>query len=307
MRVFDAGRYSPPSRRDFSEKVVPKLYLDIRQKIIAELKEVQHARLAMFSLTTDLWTSVTREPYMSLTIHFFNRNGLRSLTLATTYVPDKHTGINLAAHLESFLHRWQLTKEDITSITTDSAANMVKMSKELEMRRLPCFGHLLHNAIQFGCKEETIQTTSAKCKKIVAYFHYNNERKLKLGIELSKSNKAQLEMKAECPTRWGSMFNMVQRVCENLVEIKRVLVDDASHLIPSYEEEKTLRSLNASLKPFCSLTDELSGEKEVTSSVVLPMVGIIQQLTECSDVPEADADPMVTEIRQKIVDYLDSR
>ena len=58
-------RYHCPSRKHFSEKELPQLYTYVRDaKIKPQMEEVSH-----FSITTDLWTSASHDPYLSLTMH----------------------------------------------------------------------------------------------------------------------------------------------------------------------------------------------------------------------------------------------
>ena len=46
----------------------PQLYAEHRRKLEEELKSVRH-----FAVTTDLWSRLTSEPYMSLTVHYVDR------------------------------------------------------------------------------------------------------------------------------------------------------------------------------------------------------------------------------------------
>ena len=63
LRTMDP-RYNLPNR-NFSEKVLPEMYTTLWQKLTARLATVKD-----FAVTTDMWSSRTCEPYMSLTVHF---------------------------------------------------------------------------------------------------------------------------------------------------------------------------------------------------------------------------------------------
>ena len=73
-------------------------------------------------------------------------------------------------------------------------------------------------------------------------------------------------------TCWGSTYDMVERVLEQMEAIRIVLCDDrsASHLIPSWQDCDILQSIAAALKPLKAITDALSGEQCVTISAVKP-------------------------------------
>lgn len=60
-------RYALPSRHYFTRNVLPGMYENCREKVSKEVLEADH-----FAATTDLWSSRTSEPYISLTVHFID-------------------------------------------------------------------------------------------------------------------------------------------------------------------------------------------------------------------------------------------
>ena len=60
-------KYDLPSRKYFSKQAIPRLYSNVRCEIFSDMKEV-----SQYSLTTDLWTSCTTEPYITLTLHYID-------------------------------------------------------------------------------------------------------------------------------------------------------------------------------------------------------------------------------------------
>lgn len=55
-----APKYKIP-RQQLSEKEIPNMYLKVKADVVSSLAEAQHT-----AFTTDLWTSNTGHPYMSL-------------------------------------------------------------------------------------------------------------------------------------------------------------------------------------------------------------------------------------------------
>ena len=136
-------RYTIPSRTYFNQVAIPQLYAECKEKVVTELKNVEY-----YATTTDMWSSRTTEPYLSLTVHFVNDNfELKSRCLQTAYFPTDHTGENIALGLRECLSSWDLKEEDQTCITTDNAANVIKAMELNQWTRLQCFGHRLHLAI----------------------------------------------------------------------------------------------------------------------------------------------------------------
>ena len=65
-----------------------------------------------------MWSSQTTEPYMSYTVHFVTDDcELKSRSLQTLYLPQDHTGENIAEALKETLESWEIT-----------AAKQVRMS-----------------------------------------------------------------------------------------------------------------------------------------------------------------------------------
>lgn len=67
---------------------------------------------------------------------------------------------------------------------------------------------------------------------------------------------------------------MVERLVEQMEAVRVVLASDrrSSHLIPSWQDCDILDSITGALKSLKEMTDDLSGEKEVTISAVKPIV-----------------------------------
>ena len=85
-------RYSIPSRNYFSQVAIPKMYDTCRKTVESELGQIEH-----YACTTDLWSSRTTEPYISLTVHFLDQDfELKTRCLQTAYFPGEHTGENIA-------------------------------------------------------------------------------------------------------------------------------------------------------------------------------------------------------------------
>lgn len=135
-------RFVVPDRKYFSKKAIPRMYTDCREQVQERVKSAQ-----FFATTSDLWSSRTSEPYLSLTVHFIHKWKLESACLQTMYFPEDHTADLIANGLRDLLHGWGLNEDNMTCMTTDSGSNMVKALQLNGWTRLQCFGHRLHLAI----------------------------------------------------------------------------------------------------------------------------------------------------------------
>ncbi len=142
IHVLDL-RYELPCRKHFSQTALPRLYTECRETVERQLQNVQ-----FFATTSDIWSSRTSEPYLSLTIHFVDEDwNLQSKCLQTAYCPEDHTGEVIAQGMIEALASWGLSENRQVCITTDSGTNMVKAASLNKWTRLQCFGHRLHLAI----------------------------------------------------------------------------------------------------------------------------------------------------------------
>ena len=68
--------------------VIPKLYESTRESVCHNIKN-----LKFYSATTDMWSSINGDPYMSYTIHYITEEWeLQSTALGTLYFPEDHNG-----------------------------------------------------------------------------------------------------------------------------------------------------------------------------------------------------------------------
>lgn len=163
-------QYVCPGRKHFSNTAIPTLYTEVKSVVMGDLKTASG-----ISCTTDGWSSITTDPYLSLTVHFLTPSYvLRSYCLRTIYLPESHTAENVAAMLRSVLAEYDLHIQDVTTFTTDNGANMKAAIRVLDVVRIPCFGHVLHNAINKSLEgEEKIGNMLKVCRTLVSTMHHS--------------------------------------------------------------------------------------------------------------------------------------
>ncbi|RXN23605.1 zinc finger BED domain-containing 1-like protein [Labeo rohita] len=261
IKVLDP-RYVLPSRNYFSRTATPNLYQKHRAKVEADLATVRH-----FSATTDLWSSRSMEPYLSLTVHFISDDGvLHSHCLQTSFFPDDHTGELLAAGLQEALDSWGLSEHRLVAITTDSGANIIKAIELNNWTRLQCFGHRLHLAIERAMKDDRIQRAVGVCKKIVAAFSYSWKKRRDLAKVQDELGLPKHQLTTETPTRW--------------------------------QDVEVLEAVN---KDF---TDALSGEHYVSVSYVKPVLHLFNTTILAE---EDDNTELARDVKRNILAYLNEK
>ena len=94
-------RYDLPSRNYFSRVAIPTLYCEVKSEL---QQKINDQRFAFYAGTTDLWSSITSEPYLSYNIHYIDKDWNMYLKcLQTHYMPEAHTAVNLQEALTASL------------------------------------------------------------------------------------------------------------------------------------------------------------------------------------------------------------
>ena len=97
--------------------------------------------------------------------------------------------------------------------------------------------------------------------------------------EQEKKSLPKHRLKADVKTRWGSVFDMIERIIEQCEPIRSVLGGNqaSAHLVPTWQDFDVLDSIFAVLKPLQDFVDLLAGENRVTVSAVIPLLSHIKE------------------------------
>ena len=109
-------------------------------------------------MTTDGWTSRAITSYISLTIHYLNKDfDNECVSLGVMHLPGSHTADNIANFIVVTLEKLHLVdvlKNKTIFWVTDNAANMkIAIDSQRNWVRIPCFAPTLQLAVN-DCKTE---------------------------------------------------------------------------------------------------------------------------------------------------------
>jgi len=263
-------RYVVPDRKTFSQNYIPEIYQSEKARIAAAMAR----GLKNFSLTTDGWTSRANHSYITHTIHYIDELwNLQAHLLDTAEMPSEHTGINLADELRDSLVKWDLKDDDLVSITTDNARNIVCAVEILSWPRFGCLAHTLQIGVKKAMEIPQISTALARARRVVTHFHHSSKSSYILKRKQRDLHVEELSLVQEVTTRWNSSYYMLERLlqqrqplCATLIEIKK------TDLMPSDLEISTMETFLEVLQPIVQITETLGGEKLVTISAVRPLL-----------------------------------
>ena len=131
-----------PSEKTIGQKLTPQL----NRKIQFKIKEIIGYHLennGSASITTDIWTSPSRDSFLSFTIHFVTQKFERKLAILRCMKFDTdHTSENLAIALKNVAKNWGIS--NIHLLVRDNATNMVNAAKMMNVESIGCFCHILN-------------------------------------------------------------------------------------------------------------------------------------------------------------------
>ncbi|XP_051797876.1 zinc finger BED domain-containing protein 4-like isoform X2 [Acanthochromis polyacanthus] len=289
--------YAIPTRKALKEMVSERYAAETQN-----IKEKLHSTNAI-SLTADMWTSVNMEAYLAVTGHFFDtENKMCTTVLGVKYFPKSHTAENIAEVTQDLIDSWAITGK-VARFVTDAGANMIASARLLKIGHSPCIAHTLNLIVKKSCDQVSDLTDIRhKTKNIVTHFRSSTLAKEKLSHVQQQMQKPILKLINEVPTRWNSTYQMLSRIAS---QKEPVWVSLASLKTPlpalTGEEHDIIAEVLIVLAPFNAATVELSEEKRVSGSKIIPMMKMLHHtMQKC-------APSLETSVGKKLRHELDKR
>nr|GEU47950.1 zinc finger BED domain-containing protein RICESLEEPER 2-like [Tanacetum cinerariifolium] len=195
------------------------MYEREKLKIKRELEKIK----GRICLTSDLWTSVTSDDYMTLTVHYIDESWvLKKKVLNFKVTPPPHTGSLLAHSVITFLREWGIENK-VFIITLDNATNnnglVDSLKDQLSLNdALFCDGkfmhvhfcaHVLNLIVQSGFK--VIEESIEKVRESMKFMRGSATRKIKFAECIVRCN-----LQCELGMEGSFLIEKVQRVEDGL-------------------------------------------------------------------------------------------
>jgi len=99
---------------------IPGLYNEVRDNVVyPKIKEAEY-----FLSTTDLWISCAAHPYLTLIVHFVDKDWtLQPFCLDTIPLFEDHTGQNNSEADKHIYQNWNLLVSSLVATTTNNGSN----------------------------------------------------------------------------------------------------------------------------------------------------------------------------------------
>lgn len=211
----------------------------------------------------------------------------------------QHTADNISLALKRITEEWGIT-DKVVAVVTDSGANMVAAVHKAGWRHHPCFAHTLN---LIGLKTVPLKTVPEvvnvleKCSAIVSFFHHSTQATQKLRGIQQQLKVAEHKLIQSVDTRWNSVFYMLEGLCEQNEAVTTALCLLGRNALCLNEGELSLIKHTVDvLRPFEEVTQEVSAEKHVAVSKVIPLVSLIHRAVAAC---ERQGSSLATQLAQQ--------
>ncbi|KAJ4922012.1 hypothetical protein JOQ06_004031 [Pogonophryne albipinna] len=268
--------YVIPTRQAVKAMVDVKYVLE-RNKAIADMQKI-----AAVSLTSDMWTSINMDAYLAVTCHFVDDSTcLNCVLLGVQQFPQTHTAENLARVKASLMEEWGIT-DKVTCLVTDGAANMISCGRELKLRHAICIAHTLNLIVKKSLDMTPVLCDiRAKSRKLVGYFRSSTLAKENLVSVQRQLGRPTLKLLQEVETRWNSTYHMLQHLVDLREPVGAALASLNTEITTLTSAEfNTISGCLSLLSGFNDATIELSEEKKLSGSKVVPLLKMLEQMLQ---------------------------
>ncbi|XP_047039336.1 zinc finger BED domain-containing protein 4-like [Helicoverpa zea] len=261
------------------------------------------------SLTCDIWTeTMTMTSYLGVTAHYYHQNELKAKVLATVELDERHTAIYIAHNLDNICDSFNITKEKITSVVTDNAANMIAAINMFldRSKHLPCFAHTINLIFESIMKIEEFVSLCNKIRKVVKFFR---DSVIQSDILRSKQGDNPLKLILDVSTWWNSVYFMIERYVKLAPIIHPILVmNPKAPPTPSANDLENLNKILKILKPIEYVTREMSGENYVTASKIIPIINCLKSQISSAEVEiEEEECEVINKVKDTILNQIKQR
>uniref|UniRef100_A0A8C5GJC3 BED-type domain-containing protein n=1 Tax=Gouania willdenowi TaxID=441366 RepID=A0A8C5GJC3_GOUWI len=262
LMAFLEPDYQVPCRKTTTVRL-EKMYEDKAASLRESLCAAEH-----LAITTDAWTALTTESYVTVTAHYFEDWKMKTALLQTRAMPERHTAENLANVLGAAAEDWGIA-DKIVACVHDNATNVtVATSRHLEWESHRCFAHTLQLAVNDGFKLNSIANVVGGASRLVSHFHHSTVAsealKKKQAIQLKEPHRLIQYVK----TRWNSIHDMFERLLEQRWTIAAVLSDRE---VTKLSDARTLDLTDANWHTMEELLPVLQFKRRVSDSLTSRM------------------------------------
>lgn len=220
--------------REFVRFLEPQYKVPCRKTVTDRLESVkaeptkvvkdEMATSSAVSVTTDIWSSLSNEPYISFTASYITEDWqLVSRSLANKPKEIRHTQANIGTKLKTMADSWCIVNK-INTVVHDGAANMQETGSANQWTDVSCSNHKLRLAVTGDmCIDEVCSNNIVKCvgaaSRLVTHFSHNplaelamEQRQMSMGIKGDDGKPLKLIKHVKTLERWNPVYDTFERL-----------------------------------------------------------------------------------------------
>ncbi|XP_058788781.1 E3 SUMO-protein ligase ZBED1-like [Phymastichus coffea] len=213
--------YQFPSETQLLEIIIPRIYNQVKQKVLNTIKSDLLKGVKSVALTIDGWNGRSIADYMSVTIHYWTEEyECRHLLLQLESLPRTwNTAQDLFHLIENVLLKYGLSEERTESvhIVTANGNNIVKaISMSDKWIRIPCFARLFQQTVDDVLRSfPHLDELVTKCRYLLAAIW----TKSATDVEFHKSKLHSSCILDDIVPSWNSIFD----IFDSLLKLRSTL------------------------------------------------------------------------------------
>lgn len=223
------------------------------------------------------------------------------MTIGVLELSASHTANNISIWFEQLIEEWGIKKSQVFTVVTDNGSNILSAVKKTfsQENHLPCFAHTLNLVSERALENlSDVLALIHKIKSVVTYFKHS----VAASDDLKKL--CNYKLKQSIPTRWNSIYYMIERfiLCSNHIASVLINMRGGPTMLTADEIDLAKETLLV-LRPMEVATKELCGQKYVTGSKVIPLINCLIKKTESIKL----SNPISLKLKQAMLDNLCKR
>ncbi|XP_078039012.1 E3 SUMO-protein ligase ZBED1 [Augochlora pura] len=301
VRTLDE-RYTLPSRNALASKYLPALYATTCRAISEKLSTVDSIHLAI-----DSWTEANRKmSFLAITAHYCAQEALRENALQVSYVPARLAAENLYEIVERTAEMWKITGK-IKTIVQNRVDDGVSVTSaaSTSRRQIFCFASALNTIVLEAIRGTTgLLCVFEKCRDIVDLSRSSHVVAEAVKNERARQNLSRTTcLKRDVPGNWKSTYSMLCGILDLRSILSVVQADPSQVPCISQTEWAVISGTVQVLKPLFEATEEVSGDKNVAISKIIPIVHCVRAALRNQEILPID----VTSLRVRLLNELGRR
>ena len=305
-------QYKVPCRQTMTSRL-DAMKVKMSSDLTERLQNVPH-----IAVTTDIWTSVANEAYLSFTACYIESDWtMKTPVLATVPMEERHTQAVIADHLSAVAKEWKIDNK-VVACVHDGAANVKDVGARNKWLDVNCAAHKLQLCINSAMGTDKVSNHPiAKCvgaaSRLVGHFSHSP---MAVGELIKRQasmfpDKQPRKLTQYCKTRWNSVCDMFARlvdlrwpVCAVLSDRNVVKPSDAKTLELKDDQWQLMTDLLPVLHPLQVATSVMSTESSPSSAMLYPMLwGLINNHLQAN----ADDSSATAAFKRSVADAVKQR